>query len=175
MPNPHAFGTFVMPPADTGSPPESGGNQSSLTFCQGMHLLGMLTMISGFLGIIALGVLGATRSMPATLITHGLLFLTFVAFSIQRSGGLSKWRSMKVNALNSVHFSIIILVGFVFVIGGACIATLVEPGSGPNSMTKLDQIYFGIVIASIGGGVIPIAIADWMSNSPIKRRPRRRS
>lgn len=129
----------------------------------------MLTMIGGFLGIIAFGVLGATRNMPAALITHGVLFLTFVAFSIKRSGGLSKWWNMKVDVLCSVHFSFIILIGFLFVIGGACIATLMEPGSEPNSMTKLDQVYFGTIIASIGGGMIPIAVADWMSKRHTRR------
>ena len=133
----------------------------------------MLTVIGGFLGIIAFGVLGATRSIPAALITHGVLFLMFVAFSIKRSGGLSNWRNMKVDALYSVHYSIIILIGLVFLIGGACIATFVEPGSEPNSMTKLDQIYFGTIIASIGGGLIPIVVADWMSKSRTRSRTRR--
>ena len=135
----------------------------------------MLTMIGGLLGIIAFGVLGVTRSMPAALITHGILFVTFVIFSIQRSGGLTEWRNIKVESLYSVHFSIIILIGLVFVIGGACIAILVEPGSEPNSMTKLDQIYFGTIFASIGGGLIPIAVADWMSNSQTRSRTRRPS
>ena len=132
-------------------------------------------MIAGFLGIIAFGVLGVTRSMPAALITHGMLFLAFVAFSICKSGGLSQWRNMKVDAIYSVHFSIIILLGLVFVIGGVFIAFLVEAGSASNSMTRLDQIYFGAIIASIGGGVIPIAIADWHSNNQTRSRKSRHS
>ena len=129
----------------------------------------MLTMIGGFLGVIAFGVLGFTRSVPAALITHGVLFLTFVAFSIQRSGGVSEWRNMRVNGFYSVHYSIIILIGVVLVIGGVFIATLVEPGREPNSMTKVDQIYFGIVIGCIGGGLIPIAVGDLLSSNQTGR------
>lgn len=140
-----------------------------------MRLFGMLTMIAGFLGIIAFGVLGATRSLPAALTIHGLLFLSFVAFSIFKSGGLSRWRSVKVDGFYSVHFSVIILIGLVFVAGGASIAFFVDPGSAPNSMTKLDQIYFGAIIASIGGGVIPIAVADWHSNNQTRCRTSRHS
>ena len=135
----------------------------------------MLTMIYGLLGIITLGVLGVTRSMPAALLTHGALFLTFVAFSIRRSGGLPKWRNMKFAPLYSVHFSIIILIGLVFVTGGVCIATLVKPGREPTAMTQCNQIYFGTIIAAIGGGLVPIAIADWMSDSAPGSRARRRS
>jgi hypothetical protein len=151
------------------------GGRTSNVLQKKMHLLGMLTMIGGFLGIISFGVLGVTRSMPAALITHGVLFVTFVAFSIRRSGGLSGWLNMKVKDLYSVHYSIIILIGLAFVIGGVCIAALIEPGSQPNSMTKFDQIYFGIIFASIGGGLIPIAVADWMSCSLTRGRTRRPS
>ena len=134
----------------------------------------MLTMIAGFLGVIAFGVLGATRSIPIAVITHGALFLGFIAFSLRRSESFSEWRSMKIDAIYSVHYSIIILVGLVFVTAGLYIATLVEPGSEPNSMTKTDQIYFGAIIACIGGGLIPISIADWLSQNQ-KSRTRRRS
>jgi hypothetical protein len=144
-----------------------------------MHLLGLLMMTGGFLGIIAFGVLGVTRSMPAALFTHALLFLSFIAFSLKRSGGLMAWRNMKMQAIYSVHFSIIILIGLVFVIGGACIAMLIEPGGDPNSMTRFEQIYFGLIIASIGGGVIPISISDWIScrlnksKTPSRTEPRK--
>lgn len=130
-----------------------------------MHLLGLLTATGGFLGIIAFGVLGVTRSLPAALVTHGILFLIFVAFSIQRSGGVTEWRNLKVKAHYSVHHSIIILLGLAFVIGGICIATLVEPGGEPNAMTRSEQIYFGAIFAFIGGGLIPMAAADWMSSN----------
>jgi uncharacterized membrane protein len=79
---------------------------------------------------------------------------------------------MKVNAFYSLHFSIIILVGLVFVGGGAFIAFLLNPGSSPNSMTKLDHIYLGAIIAAIGGGVIPIVVADWHSNNQARSRRR---
>ena len=138
-----------------------------------MYVLGTLILIGGFIGVIAFGVLGATRSMPAALITHGLLFVAFVAFSIRRSGGLSKWRKTKVDSFYSVHHSMIILIGLVFVISGTCVATLVEPGTEPNSMTKADQIYFGVIFAAIGGGLIPIATSDWISDHQTRSRANR--
>ena len=54
-----------------------------------MHQIGIFTMIAGFLGVIAIGILGATRSIPFALSVHVILFLGVLAYSIAKSKNLS--------------------------------------------------------------------------------------
>lgn len=131
-------------------------------------------MITGFTGIIAFGVLGATRSIPAALITHGVLLLGFVVWVIRRSGSVTDWLNMRNEPVFSVRPSIIVLIGAAFVVAGVWIATMIESGSGPRSMTRVDQIYFGSIFACIGGGMIPTAISAWLSEQKSGRTSRGR-
>lgn len=127
-------------------------------------------MITAFTGIIAFLVLGVTRSIPAALITHGVLLLIVVVFSIRRNGSVVKWEKPRF----FVPPSIIVLIGATFVVAGACIATLIEPGSDPSSMTRVDQIYFGSIFACVGGGMILTAISAWLSKEKSGRTRRGR-
>ncbi len=129
-----------------------------------MHLIGMRVSIGGFLGIIAFGVLSVTRDLTTAIVTHAILFAVFLLLSLKRSGSLRNWVHMSIDAEYSLPYFVVAAVGLAFVTVGSYIAIFVEPGRDPDSMNKAQQIYFGVVFASIGGGIIPIAVSDWITD-----------
>ncbi|GAB4157468.1 MAG: hypothetical protein Tsb009_34540 [Planctomycetaceae bacterium] len=115
-----------------------------------MHILGILVFVTGFMGVPAMGVLYLVRSIPVVLITHFLLVLTCAYFLAKQHGGFSNWRRIKIHSINSIHPSVIILVGLLFVAGGLNISLTFQAGGKPNSMTREEQIYFGSTIICNG-------------------------
>ena len=135
-----------------------------------MRPVAMLVSSGGFLGLLALGVLSATRDLAAALTTHAILFAVFLHFSLWRRGRLRGWLHMRTGAGNSLTHLVVAAMGLTFLIAGSHIAICAHSGTDPNSMDKAQQIYFGLIFASIGGGIFPIAVSDWIAY--LRAKPR---
>ncbi|MGJ8656452.1 MAG: hypothetical protein ACSHX6_08370 [Akkermansiaceae bacterium] len=48
---------------------------------------------------------------------------------------------------------VIMLGGVAFIIAGIWAGLFAEPGSEADSMTKIDQVYFGVIFISLGLGL----------------------
>ncbi|MEP4077018.1 hypothetical protein [Haloferula sp.] len=127
-----------------------------------MHFIGMLMLISGFTGVIAFAVLGLTKILPLALCIHGVLFASALFYATKLPNGIRNLTHTNCEPLSKIKYLASICGGFFFLISGAYIATIIEPGDQPNAMSQSDQVYFGALFMLAGAGVCLIQVHRWI-------------
>jgi len=64
-----------------------------------------------------------------------------------------------------LHPALTVIVGAVFIIGGACIVAVAKPHAGPNAMSALEQSWFGTAFLLWGIGIVGAGLSYWRTRS----------
>ena len=127
-----------------------------------MHAIGLTCLLAGFSGILAFGVLGASRSLPIALVTHGSLVALALVLWIKKTGSIALWWRQRIKADYFVHPSVVTAIGIFFGFGGVALIVFGNPSEGPDAMNRPAIVYFGILFLFLGIGVSSIAGMDWL-------------
>lgn len=131
---------------------------STITSPAPLQVLGLISVIAGFLGVPVLVLLNASQNLPLTLAVHAVVTVLVIGGCIWKCGSFQAWVNYtRQGAVYNVHSGWIALIGAFFSAVGVYIILDGKPATGPNAMAPREIVYTGSIFVLIGMGIAAMA------------------